>query len=712
MISKFGYLLLGIVLATCQGQQKGSHSLDSQSGHAYSNHLVNESSPYLLQHAHNPVDWYPWGTEALEKAKSENKLMVISVGYAACHWCHVMEAESFADSTVASIMNENFVSIKVDREERPDVDKIYMDASYLMTGRGGWPLNVIALPDGRPIFAGTYFPKKDWLRILERISGQYDEAPELLVKIADQVTEGIQDLETVDLNTETGDFTGEQLLQVHNLFMKDIDTVRGGRLGSQKFPTPSIWQYLLKYHFYTKDPTAINAVNTTLKAMAQGGIYDHLGGGFARYATDKDWHVPHFEKMLYDNAQLVSLYARAYQLTRDPLYKQVVLETTDFIAREMTSDQGAFYSSYDADSEGVEGKFYVWTDQEVREVLGPEADLFTDYYTVSKIGNWENGKNILVPTRKPKAVMDKYNLDPQLLGEKLSQARKKLFKARSKRVPPALDDKVLTSWNALMVTGYLDAYRVLGEQRFLDAALKNAKFLLKKVKSKDGRLDRNFKDNRASINAFLDDYSHTIQALIGLYEATFEEQWLLEAQSIAEYVLVHFKDQESGMFYYTSDQDPDLLTRKMELSDNVIPSSNSTMAMNLYLLGTYLYREDLLQISRQMLLNIQATMLTQPVFYSYWAMLMHQTTQPLYEVAIVGDDWRSRRWEFDKYYLPNVIYLGGPQEGALELLENKLVEGKTTIYVCQNKSCRLPVTRTDQALAQMDQKLLEGVMEP
>ena len=627
-VLKLILLLPAVVLVCCQGPQ-GNEARGSKEAHAFTNHLANESSPYLLQHAHNPVDWYPWGEQALNKAQEENKLIILSVGYAACHWCHVMEDESFADSAVASVMNENFVSIKVDREERPDVDKIYMDASYLMTGRGGWPLNVIALPDGRPIFAGTYFPKKDWMKILERISAQYQEAPELLVKIADQVTEGIQTLETVGLNTESSLFSDEQLTQVHGLFMKDIDTLKGGRLGSQKFPTPSIWQYLLRYHFFTKDPVALQAVNKTLKAMAHGGIYDHLGGGFARYATDPDWHVPHFEKMLYDNAQLISLYSRAYQLTKDPLYQTIVHQTAAFVEREMTSEQGAFYSSYDADSEGEEGKFYVWTANEIDELLGDRAAVFKDYYQITNNGNWEQGKNILVPTSKPQDLLQKYDLEASELEETLEKARARLFKVRKKRVAPALDDKVLTSWNALMISGYLDAYRVFGEPRYLQNATKNAEFLLENMRSDDGRLNRNYKDGKSSINAFLDDYSHTIQALIGLYEATFQEQWLLEAKSLTDYVLTHFDDAESGMFFYTSDEDPALLTRKMELSDNVIPSSNSSMATNLYLLGTYLYEEDYLAKAKQMVINIQDTMLEQPVFYSNWAILMHLSVQPL-----------------------------------------------------------------------------------
>lgn len=696
-----------LAIASCQSVQQGI--LEAQ--HQYTNNLVNESSPYLLQHAHNPVDWYPWGEKALDKAQKEQKLMVISVGYAACHWCHVMEEESFEDSLVAKIMNENFVSIKVDREERPDVDKIYMDASYLMTGRGGWPLNVIAMPDGRPIFAGTYFPKSDWMKILDHIVKQYEEEPERLKEIADKITEGVQTIETVELNADEVEFSDELLGALHQNFISEVDMVKGGRKGSQKFPTPSTWKYLMRHYYFSKDEQSLKALNTTLSAMANGGIYDHLGGGFARYTVDANWRVPHFEKMLYDNSQLVSLYSKAFQLTGDPLYKKVVLETTEFIEREMTSSEGGFYSSYDADSEGEEGKFYVWTEPEIRETLKNDADVIIDYFGIKKGGNWEDGKNILIPVADPSKVLERHGQSSEEFNTILEKAKKLLFSARSKRVYPGLDDKVLTSWNALMITGYLDAYRVFKEEKFLKTALKSADFLLKNAKSEDGRLNRNYKDGKSSINAFLDDYSFLIQAFIGLYEATFDEKWLREAEQLSEYAIEHFFNSNNGMFFYTSNEDADLITRKMELSDGDIPGSNSIMAQNLFYLGTYLYKEDYIDKAKQMLSNILSTMQQQPIFYSNWAMLMLQIGEPLYEVAIMGDQWRARQSEFDAYYLPNVIYLGGTNEGNLELLANKLVEDQTTIYVCENKTCRLPVQNTNKALELMDPELLKGIVE-
>jgi len=705
-MSKLLSIILLLVVANCQKTQQGI--LEAQ--HKHTNNLINQSSPYLLQHAHNPVDWYPWGDEALNKAKEEGKMLIISVGYAACHWCHVMEKESFEDSLVAKVMNDNFISVKVDREERPDVDQIYMDAAYLMTGRGGWPLNVIALPDGRPVFAGTYFPKKDWLKILNHVVTQNQEDPSRLVEIAEKVTEGIQSIETIELSTSDTNISEDQLEAIHSDIMDEIDFVRGGRKGLQKFPTPSAWKYLMRHYYFTKDEQSLKAVNKTLTAMAQGGIYDHLGGGFARYSTDPDWRVPHFEKMLYDNSQLVSLYSRAYQLTKNPLYKKVVMETTEFIEREMTSKEGGFYTSFDADSEGEEGKFYVWSEEELHSELGDQADLFIDYFGVKKGGNWEDGKNILIPVENPQKVWSKHSLSESEFYKELNAARSKLFAVRAKRIYPALDDKILTSLNALMITGYLDAYRVFNDEHFLEMALGNATFLVKNAKSDEGRLTRNNKDGRSTINAFLDDYSFLIQAFIALYEATFEEKWLREAEQLCDYTVKHFLNKENGMFYYTSDQDPDLITRKMELSDGAIPSSNSSMAQNLYLLGTYLYKNEYLDMARQMMNNILPSMSTQPVFYSNWAISMIQLNQPLYEVAIVGNQWKDRQSEFDSFYLPNVIYLGGKSEGNLELLANKLVEGQTTIYVCENKSCRLPVKETNKALELMDQELLRGIV--
>lgn len=699
-------LILVFEISCGQSQQSNTQSQKTNKQvemkeHTYTNHLIHESSPYLLMHAHNPVNWYPWGKEAFDKAKKENKPVIISIGYAACHWCHVMEKESYSDTSVARLMNENFIAIKVDREERPDVDQVYMNAAQLINGNGGWPLNAIALPDGRPIYAGTYFPKNDWMSLLKQILVFVKQNPDKAEQQAEALAKGIRTSEVVKVNTGTAEYHLNDLNNVFTNWKKNIDFTNGGNNGAPKFPMPVGNQWLLHYYFLTKNSEALNAVKTTLDKMAAGGIYDHIGGGFARYSTDVNWKVPHFEKMLYDNAQLTSLYASAYQLTKDPLYKKVVYETLDFTGREFTSPEGGFYSSLDADSEGEEGKFYVWTKDELQEILGDKAPLVIDYFNVTQKGNWEKGENILYKTGDDKTLSKKYNISNTELNERLAEAKKLLLAKRLKRVRPALDDKILTGWNALMIKGYSDAFRVFGESKFLDAALKNASFILENVQSKDYRLDRNYKNGKSSINAFLDDYAFTIDAFIALYQATFDEKWLKEAQHLLQYTLVHFYDTKNGMFYYTSDLDPALIARKMEITDNVIPSSNSAMAKNLFMLGQYFYNNDYIEKASKMLANVKQDAVNGGAYYANWDILMAWLATEPFDVAIVGNDFDAKRKELDTHYLPNVFLSGGKNEGSLSLLEGKLVPGNTTIYVCRNKSCKRPVTDVSKAIEQI-----------
>ena len=667
----------------------------------YTNQLINESSPYLLQHAHNPVNWYPWGKEALTKAKEENKLIIISIGYAACHWCHVMEHESFEDEEVAAFMNENFISIKVDREERPDIDQIYMSAVQLITGQGGWPLNCIALPDGRPIYGGTYFRKEQWLQVLEQVSDFVKQNPEKTESQARSLTQGVKSSELITLNTEKPDFELTDLNTIFSNWEKNIDYKNGGTFGAPKFPLPIGYQFLLHYNYLSNNKDALKAVTSTLDKMAMGGIYDQVGGGFARYSVDDVWKVPHFEKMLYDNAQLASLYSTAYQKTKDPTYKIIVEETLEFVKRELTSPEGGFYSSLDADSENEEGKFYVWKYEELQEILGEEAELIIDYYNVTKDGNWEQGKNILLRSQNEKALLNKYNISETELSKRVKEAKKILLKEREKRVRPGLDDKILTSWNALMLKAYVDAYKALGNQIYLDEALKSAEFINSKMINKDYRLCRNYKNGNATINAFLDDYAFTISALIELYQSTFDEKWLTTAHKLLIYAFNHFYNYTTGMFYYTSDMDPELIARKMELTDNVIPASNSEMAKNMFLLGKYFYKDEYIQRAEKMLNNIKPNTFKNGVYFANWNILMAWFIREPYEVAILGSDYENILKKFGQHYLPNVIFLGGKNEGSLSLLQNKLVKGQTTIYVCQNKTCKLPVTEVNRALKQI-----------
>ncbi len=674
---------------------------------AFTNHLANESSPYLLQHANNPVDWYPWGEEALAKAKEEDKMLLISIGYAACHWCHVMEHESFEDTLVSRIMNENFVCVKVDREERPDIDDVYMTACHLASGQGcGWPLNAFALSDGKPVWAGTYYPKKEWIKVLESFIDLKENQRDRLEESAAALTGGIQDQESITLNLSETNFTKEILTETYDKFIGGVDLKKGGRKGAPKFPLPNNYQFLLSYAHQTGEQQALEAVTTTLNQMAWGGIYDQVGGGFARYSTDADWLVPHFEKMLYDNGQLVSLYSEAYMVTKDPLYQKTVEQTLTFIERELSDASGGFYSSLDADSEGEEGKFYVWSTNELEQILNDEQQraAFYDYYEVKGSGNWEHGKNILHRRQTVAEVAKKQKLSEEELQALIADAEQKVMAARDKRIRPGLDDKVLTSWNALMLKGYCDAYRAFGTEAYREKALTNAQFILKEMKQKDHRLNRNYKDGKSSINAFLDDYALTIEALVSLYQITFDEKWLEEANHLATYAKAHFFDPSSGMFNYTSDIDPPLVARKKELSDNVIPGSNSSMARALFHLGTFLYRPEYIEIATQMMKNMDESIRQQPQpsFFSNWCQLYQELVQPPYEIAIVGDGWEALHKDLSKHYLPNALLLGGKGEGNLELLKDKLQEGMTMIYVCQNKVCKLPVTEVEKALTLLD----------
>jgi uncharacterized protein YyaL (SSP411 family) len=454
-------ILIALITLACKAQEN-----NDDEKHMYTNELINETSPYLLQHAHNPVNWYPWGKKAQSKARAENKLIIISIGYSACHWCHVMEHESFEDTTVAQIMNKFYVSIKVDREERPDVDQVYMDAAYVLTGKGGWPLNVIALPDGRPVYAGTYFPKEDWLKVLNYFSDLFVKQPELFEQEADKLLIALRQQRIPGLNDVDTVFSQEDIINAFGKAVSRIDFTNGGTKGAPKFPLPNIYEFLLAYYYHSNEPKAMEAVISLLDNMAGAGIYDQLGGGFARYSTDDIWKVPHFEKMLYDNGQLVSLYSDAYKITRDENYKQIVYQTLDFIMRDMKDESGGFYSAYDADSEGEEGKYYIWSKDEILNLLSEDGQLFCDYYTITDDGNWEKGKNILFKTDNVDDLLEEYKIDKKTLEKKISLAKEILFKEREKRVKPGLDDKILTSWNALMLKGLVDAYNTFGEGKF------------------------------------------------------------------------------------------------------------------------------------------------------------------------------------------------------------------------------------------------------
>jgi uncharacterized protein YyaL (SSP411 family) len=663
-----------------------------------SNHLALESSLYLRQHKDNPVNWYPWGSMALEKAKDENKLIIVSIGYAACHWCHVMERESFEKKDVADVMNANFVSIKVDREERPDIDQIYMRAVQLMTGQGGWPLNMICLPDGRPVYGGTYFRAEDWKSVLSQLAEKWVNEPELLFDYAERLTQGIENSENFPVSRFEEEYTIQDLHKIIKPWKERFDKVEGGYLRVPKFPIPNNWLFLLRYGVMMDDKEAVEHTHFTLKKIASGGIYDQIGGGFARYSVDGRWHVPHFEKMLYDNALLVSLYSEAYQQKSDPIYKRIVYETLEWVRREMTSRDGGFYSSLDADSEGVEGKYYTFTKAQMEEALGEDADLFVQYFNVTEKGNWsEESTNVVFINSDADKMSEDAGFTPVEWENHLADTKKKLFEYREKRIRPALDDKILCSWNAMMLKAHIDAYRIFNEDRFLQAALQNAEYIKVNLKQSDGELLRHVITAESNpISGFLDDYAFYIEALIALYEVTFDEKWIYEAKELADYVIENFYEKEASAFFFTSKKAERLIARKFEIMDDVVPSSNSVLIRQLTKLGLIFDETKFIDLSNQILANVFPQIKSYGSTFSNWAIQLLEEVMGVYEIALTGPGYESMRKELDLHYLPNKVIMGG-KKGTLPLLHNRIGE-KTAAYVCQNKTCSLPVSNIDDLI--------------
>ncbi|TKC10754.1 thioredoxin domain-containing protein [Pedobacter polaris] len=661
------------------------------------NNLIHASSPYLLQHAYNPVEWHEWGPVALAKAKNENKLILVSIGYSACHWCHVMEHESFEDFEVAEVMNKNFVCIKVDREERPDIDQIYMLAVQLMNGNGGWPLNAICLPDQKPVYGGTYFRKNDWINILENVADLWKNEPEKAKNYAERLTDGINQSEKIIPSTTAVAFEQAQLTEIIEPWKRHFDINLGGYNRSPKFPLPNNWSFLLRYSFLAAEEATFMATCNTLEQMAMGGIYDQVGGGFARYSVDDKWHVPHFEKMLYDNAQLINLYAEAYQCLKFQPFVQVIVDSIDWVFREMSAENGLFFSALDADSEGVEGKFYVWDKVSFDKVVGDDATLIGDYFNVTVEGNWEEEKtNILRRTYSDEEFLAKHQLDAETLYDKVALAKAKLLDERSKRVRPGLDDKCLTAWNAMMIKALADVSQVLDYKEYYDRAKLAAEFILNNMITPDGGLYRNFKNGKATIIGFLDDYAFMIEALIALYEVDFNEEWLEEAKSLTNYVLANFKDEENDMFFYTAGNGEELIARKHEVMDNVIPASNSVMAQNLQKLGLFYDNENYRNQASNMLKSVLPRIKAYGSAYSNWCIQLLNEVYGINEIALVGVDLQNVKNELNKFYIPNKITLGGTKS-ELPLLKGK--ESKETkIYVCVNKTCQLPVSTIAEAI--------------
>ncbi len=667
--------------------------------HKYTNALIHETSPYLLQHAHNPVNWQPWGEKALNQAKSENKLLLISIGYSACHWCHVMEHESFEDQEVAQIMNDHFVCIKVDREERPDVDHIYMSAVQLLTGRGGWPLNCIALPDGRPIWGGTYFQKENWVQALKAVSRFYAEKPKETLEYAVKLQEGIEQNSLVPISGESTTADPLLLPSLLKKWQSSFDTINGGTKGAPKFMLPNNWIFLLQAGHQFQDEKILDQVRLTLQKMALGGLYDQVGGGFARYSTDEIWKVPHFEKMLYDNAQLLQLYAEAFKTDPNPLYRQVVSETVEFLKRELLSSENAFFSALDADSEGEEGKFYTWTKPELQQLLNSDFELFSSYYNVNSLGFWEHNQYILMRTEYDHSFAKKRQISITDLEIRIQNWKQLLLIERAKRIRPGLDDKILTSWNALTISGLISCFKAFGDPEYLELAISNASFLKQKMLNAEGKIFHSYKNGKAKISGFLEDYALVIEAFTSIFESTGQKDWLDTAQNLTETAFRNFYDEQKTIFYFTAKHQTDLITRTIEIHDNVIPSSNSVMAKNLFRLSYLLEKPEYLNIAQRMLNLVSSNMADYPSGYSNWSQLMLNLTGNHFEVAIVGENAISLLKELQNNYLPNVIFCAGTSENGLTLLQNRYVPGKTLIYICQDKSCQLPVETVVEALA-------------
>jgi hypothetical protein len=663
-----------------------------------SNHLIHESSPYLLQHAHNPVDWHAWNPKTLELAAAENKMMLISIGYSACHWCHVMEHESFENHEIARIMNENFVCIKVDREERPDVDAVYMDAVQIIHGHGGWPLNCFALPDGRPFYGGTYFRPDLWKNLLENISTLYKTRPLEIIEQAKKVTEGVGENNFMPVETQDLVFEPKILEGTFAKWQQTFDEKFGGFKGAPKFPMPNNLLFLLRQIHASKNKQWLGFFELTLEKMASGGIYDQLGGGFARYSVDAEWKVPHFEKMLYDNAQLISLYCEAFSFTKNEKYLQVAKETAGFVLRELTSSECLFYSALDADSEGEEGKFYVWTRAEIKEILKTDADLFIDFYGIDEESLWEDGKNILMQKETIAEFAKRKNSDVAELEKSLSVSRQKLFIEREKRTRPGLDDKALCSWNALMIKALTDLYGASGEDFYLKSATNTANFILNNFRKTDGSLVRSYKNKPSEITGFLEDYAFLIDALIGLYQVTFDEFWILEAQKLTKFTILNFYDKTDGFFWFTSNQSQELVSRKKEIHDNVIPSSNSAMAAVLFKLGHVFENENYSAMAEKMLKKVLTNLSKYPAAFSNWGILMIYNVDNFYDVVIAGEDAIPRKRDLERFYHPSKLLLGAKVKSDLPLLKGRFVEGKTMIYVCSNSECKKPTEFVDEAV--------------
>ena len=688
---------------------EGSDKSETEKKTPNPNSLIKEKSPYLLQHAYNPVNWHPWNKEALQRARVEDKPIFLSIGYSTCHWCHVMARESFESEPTASILNENFICIKVDREERPDLDEIYMKAVQMMTGTGGWPLSVFLTPDKKPFYGGTYFPPKPvhdlpaFNDILQAIVSNWRNNREQLLASSEDITELLK--KSYMQKPHSGEVSVDLLDNLYEQLVLQFDPNYGGfgadvATGSvkrPKFPLPCYLSFLLRYHHRTGEKTALTIVTQTLHAMARGGIFDQLGGGFHRYSTDRYWLVPHFEKMLYDNALLSRVYLEAYQITGDPIFERIAKETLDWVLREMTDPDGGFYSAIDADSEGVEGTFYVWSPDEIRLVLGPgRGDAICRYFGVTPQGNFEGGKSVL-HRAEPSGALER--------EDTIREAKEELLLARNKRIRPATDDKVLTGWNGLVIRAFVTGYQVLHEKRFLEAATSSARFILKNL-VKDGQICRRYRDSEATIPGTLEDYTFFIAALLDLYEASFNSEWLREAFRLNDAMIELFLDDTNGGFFFNRHGETEILTSIKEAYDGPVPSGNSIAAENLLRIGALADDEDMPRCARDIFLAFGTQLEESPLAHTQMLSAVDLYLNSLMQIVIVGDDIEETKEfvdEINRHFLPDKVIafagnraFGEVDPGLVPMTRGRVaIQGKPTVYICENYACRAPITELE-----------------
>jgi uncharacterized protein YyaL (SSP411 family) len=676
------------------------------------NQLIHETSPYLLQHAHNPVNWYPWGEEALQKSKEEDKPILVSIGYAACHWCHVMERESFEDESTAAMMNSYFINIKIDREERPDLDHIYMDAVQAMSGSGGWPLNVFLTPETKPFFGGTYFPpvraynRASWKEVLESIHTSYLEKKQEIFSQAENLTAHLLSANSFGMQKavpgEAASLFSEETLQtIATNVLANADTEWGGFGRAPKFPQSFSIQFLLRHYHFTKDDNALRQALLSLDKMIYGGIYDQLGGGFSRYSTDTEWLAPHFEKMLYDNALMVSVMAEAYQLTHKPHYAIAIRHTLAFLEREMLSSENGFYSALDADSEGVEGKFYTWSKQEIDELLGEDSPVFCAFYSITEKGNWEHTNILWV--KEPVSIFAEKNGFTELeLEKKLAACREKLMEQRDKRIRPQTDDKILLGWNALLNTAYAKAYAALGDDTYREMAIRNMAFIESTFAGVDGQWFHTYKTGKARIPAFLDDLAYLVQAYIYLQEITGNADYLIKAQTLAGGIISDFEEAETGFFFYTHQAQKDVIVRKKEVYDGAVPSGNAIMTHNLLYLGLVFDRPEWTERARTSLASLSKAITKYPGSFGVWATAVQWVTKGTLEIAITGQRSNEFLRPVLERYLPNKILQSGETNSHFfPLLAGKTAgeQGSTEFYLCENYACKAPFSTVEALLA-------------